>query len=85
MDVSAKDYAFFANYSRKAQDSELREGFGQDIGRVKNTLSDDDSVASSYASAYFAMARGKVRDDDDDDDDDEESVVTDDDSDQEMT
>jgi hypothetical protein len=63
---------------------ELREGFEQDIGRIKNTLSDDDSVAAGHASAYFAAARGKVEDDNDDDDDDE-SVVTDDESDQKVT
>jgi hypothetical protein len=44
-------------------------------------LSDDDSVASCHASAYFAVVRGKVKDDDDQ----EESVVTDDDGDQEVT
>jgi hypothetical protein len=40
-------------------------------------------VASGHVSAYFAAARGKVRDEDDDDDD--GSVVTDDTSDQEST
>ena len=83
MDVSGKDYAFYANYSRRAQASELREGFTQVIGRVKDTESDTDSVASGHVSAYFAAARGKVRDEDDDDDD--GSVVTDDTSDQEST
>jgi hypothetical protein len=33
MDVSGEDYAFYANYSRKAQELEFREGFNQDIGR----------------------------------------------------
>ena len=84
MDVSGKVYAFYANYSRRAQQSELREGFTQDIGRVKNTESDSDSVASGHVPAYFAAARGKVKDEDDDDDDDS-SVVTDDTSDQEST
>jgi hypothetical protein len=84
MDVSGNDYAFFANCSRRAQDSELREGFGQDIGRVRDTGSDSDSVASCHESAYFAAARGKVKDDSDNDDVDE-SVATDDDSDQEVT
>ena len=67
-----------------AQRTELREGFTQDIGRVKDTESDSDSVASGHVSAYFAAARGKVKDEDDDDDDDS-SVVTDDTSDQEST
>ena len=62
---------------------ELREGFEQDIGRVRDTGSDADSVASCHESAYFAAARGKVQNDSDDDDD--ESVATDDDSDQEVT
>ena len=85
MDVSGKDYAFYANYLRRAQESELREGFDQDIGRVKDTWSDEDSVASGHVSAYFVASRGKVRDDNDDDDEDEESVGTDDDSDEEET
>jgi hypothetical protein len=58
MDVLGKDYAFFANNLKRVQYSKLREGFGQDIGRVKDTLSDDVSVASAHASAYFAAARG---------------------------
>ena len=40
-------------------------------------------MASGHVSAYFAAARGKVKDEDDDDDDDDSSVVTDDTSDQE--
>ena len=34
-------------------------------------------MVSSSVSAYFAAARGKVRDDDDDDDDNDDSVGTD--------
>ena len=59
MDVSGKDYAFYANYSRRAQESELREGFDQDTGRVRDTGSDSDSVASCHESAYLAAARRK--------------------------
>jgi hypothetical protein len=83
MDVSGKNYALFANYSKREQESELQEGFDQDIGRVRDTGSDSDSVASSPVSAYFVAGRGRVRDDSDDDDDD--SVVTDHISDQEST
>jgi hypothetical protein len=85
MDVSGKDYAFYANYSRRAQEPELREGFDQDIGRVRDTGSDSDSVASGHVSAYFAAGRGKVHDDSDEDDDDDDSVLTDHTSDQEST
>ena len=50
-----------------------------DIGCVKDTESDSDSVVSGQESANFAAARGKVMDDDDD------SVVTDDNGAQEET
>jgi hypothetical protein len=83
MDVSGKDYTFYGNYSRRAQEPDLREGFDQDTGRVRNTGSDLDSVASGHVSTYFAAGRGKVRDDSDDDDG--NSEVTDDTSDQEST
>ena len=83
MDVSGKDYAYYANYSRRAQESELREAFDHDIGRVKDTASDSDSVASGHVSVFMTVARGKVRGDQNDDD--EDSVVTDDDSDQKVT
>jgi hypothetical protein len=56
----------------------------QDRGRVKDTRSDLDSVASGHVSPYFAAGRGKVRNDNDDDDDDF-SVVMDHTSDQEST
>jgi hypothetical protein len=85
MDFSGKDYAFYANYSRSAQQPDFREGFDQDIGRVRDTGSDSDSVASCHVSAYFAAGRGKVRDDSYDDNDDDNSVVTDHTSDQEST
>jgi hypothetical protein len=45
MDISGKDYAFYANYTRRAQESELREGFNEDTGRVRDTGSDSDSVS----------------------------------------
>ena len=77
MDVWGIDYAFCANYSRRAEEPELRQDFDQDIGHVRDTGSDSDSVASGHVTAYFAAGRGKVRDDSDDDDDDDDSVVTD--------
>ena len=80
MDVTGKDYVYYANYSRRAQESELGEAFDQDIGRVKDTESASDSVVSGHVSVYMAAASGKVIDDQDDDGDDD-SVVTDDDSD----
>ena len=83
MDVSGKDYAFNANYSRSAQEPELREGFDQDTGRVRDTGSDSDSVASCHESAYFAAARRKWRDNSDDSD--EDSEATEDTSDHEST
>ena len=52
MDVSGKDYAFYANYSRRVQEPELREGFDEDTGRVRDTGSDSDSVASCHESAW---------------------------------
>jgi hypothetical protein len=72
MNVSGKNSAFYANYSRRAQEPELREGFEQDIGRVRDTGSDSDSVASGHVSANFAAGRRKVRDESDENDDDED-------------
>jgi hypothetical protein len=76
MDVTGKDYAYFANYFKRVQQSELGDGLDEGIGPVKDTESDSDLLASGHVSVYLAVARGKVIGEKDDDNDDE-SVVTD--------